>query len=413
MSQSTEKFAELLTEGVYRIRIIESKTIQILQDELGYAIGRDGGSAIEYWRKGHIPKLSEVENLAREIVKRGQLERAWLEQFLDSADHPAVNGLCDELFPAQVSSNNHHPAPSLIDVPEEIFPTYDGKLLPGDEFDPFIVGPPIIDPRYFFGRAYEINRIFGLWRRFPLQNVAVIGKRRSGKTSLLHYIKNIILADPGRLRPGQKSDWLPQPERYRWVFVDFQDARMCSRERLMRYLLTRLGMPVPNPCDLNNFLDTICEHLRRSTLLTLILMDEINAALASPELDQQFWGSLRSLCTNLTGGKLAFMLTSDELPARIALERGKPSPFFNIFGHTFQLKPFTESEARDLINSSPRPFSEADIEWLLSQSGRWPCLLQLLCHIRLTALEYGETGDDWKADGIRQLAPYWYLLSGS
>jgi hypothetical protein len=45
-----EQFAQLLTEAVHRIRFRESKTIQIVQDELGYALGRDGGSMIEYWR---------------------------------------------------------------------------------------------------------------------------------------------------------------------------------------------------------------------------------------------------------------------------------------------------------------------------------------------------------------------------
>ena len=81
MSRSTEKFARFLTEGVHRIRLREAKTIQVVQDELGYALGREGESAIEYWRKGHLPpKLGDIEKLARLIVTRGRLERDWLEQ---------------------------------------------------------------------------------------------------------------------------------------------------------------------------------------------------------------------------------------------------------------------------------------------------------------------------------------------
>ena len=69
MSKSPEKFARLLTEAVHKIRIHESKTIKktirIVQDELGYALGREGGSCIEYWRKGHIPVgIDSVEKLA-------------------------------------------------------------------------------------------------------------------------------------------------------------------------------------------------------------------------------------------------------------------------------------------------------------------------------------------------------------
>jgi hypothetical protein len=399
MTRTEEKFAELLTQGVLRIRIAESKTVQAIQDELGYALGREGGTAVEYWRKGHIPtKMTEVETLAREIVKRGGLKRDWLAEFLAVADYPYLARLVEELFLDQNQINRPPASPE---------PRPASAPLDTEPFDSFIVGPPILSPRYFFGRDYELKRIFGLWRRFPLQNVAVIGQKRSGKTSLLHYLMNIAVTEPQDLRPGQKTDWLPQPERYRWVFVDFQDARMLSRERLLRHVLTCLGLPLPEPCDLANFMDVVSDSL---TSPAIILMDEISAAIDSPELDQQFWGSLRSLGTNFTGGNLAFLLTSHEPPALLANERGKPSPFFNIFGHSLTLRPLPEQEARELIAHSPIQFTPEDVEWILAESAGWPWLLQILCHIRLTALEFGETGDAWKQQGIRQIAPYWYLI---
>ena len=57
-------------------------------------------------------------------------------------------------------------------------------------------------------------------KRHPLQNAAIIGKRRIGKTSLLHYLKNITATPKEELRQQQKSDWLPNPEIYKWIFVD-------------------------------------------------------------------------------------------------------------------------------------------------------------------------------------------------
>jgi hypothetical protein len=394
----TEKFARLLTEGILRVRLVESKTIQAVQDELGYALGREGGSAIEYWRKGHIPpKLSDIEKLGRELVRRARLERAWLEQFLDSAEHPNPAKLCDELFPSTPLP------PPIITLPPPLPP-------PIITSNPFIIGPPISEPHCFFGRNYELKRIFDLFKRFPLQNVAIIGMKRSGKTSLLHYLRSITTVAPSQVRAGQFTSWLSNPDQYRWIFVDFQDARMGVRERLLRYLLVHLEIAAPEPCDLTNFLDAVSQEL---TTPTIILLDEISAALDAPELDQQFWGSLRSLGTNLTGGKLAFVLTATELPAHLAYERGKPSPFFNIFGHTFKLGPLTEPEALELIGSSPHPFDAPDVEWILLESGRWPCLLQILCHARLTSLQDGETGDGWKREGRRQMAPYWYLIGNS
>lgn len=384
MTRSREKFAQLLTEAVHKIRIRDSKTIkktiQIVQDELGYTLGREGGSCIEYWRKGHVPAtMGDVEKLARELVKRGGLGREELEQLLSSADHPRPEILCDELFP----------------------------LDPLKELAPFVVGPPVGHPRQFFGREQALKRIFSLWECLPLQNVAVIGLHRSGKTSLLRYLQNITTATSAELRPGQHTDWLSKPERYQWIYVDFLDARMGDRERLLRYLLTSSNMPMPEVCDLNSFLDIVSEHLQRPTL---VLMDEIGAGMAAPELDQQFWWSLRSLGSNLTDGKLGFLLTAHEVPSVLAHEYHKPSPFFNIFGHTLRLGPLSEAEARELVVSSPRPFDSVDVEWILTQSGRWPALLQILCHTRLTALEEGQSGDAWQEESLRRMAPFRYLL---
>ncbi len=98
--KSTESFARLLTEGVHRISLQESKNIAVIQDELGYALNKKGGSSVEYWRKGNIPvRMADIEVLARELTRRGGLERSWLERFLRSAGHPAADTLVDELFP--------------------------------------------------------------------------------------------------------------------------------------------------------------------------------------------------------------------------------------------------------------------------------------------------------------------------
>lgn len=408
MSISAQRFAKLLGEAIYRVRFREDKPIQVVQDELGYALGKAGGSAIEYWRKGHVPqKASELEALARELVARGGFAtREQMEQFLLSGGYPSPSDLCDRLFPCDSAQAAIARKPSPAGPPRPAAKG-SGSGLSQEDLAPFVVGPPIIHPRQFFGREAELKRIFDLWRRFPLQNVAVIGLHRSGKTSLLHYLKNITTTPPAQLRPGQRTDWLPQPERYRWVFVDFQDSRMCSQGSLLRYLLTSLEMPIPDPCDLSTFMDVVSHRLQNPTL---ILMDEVGAGLAAPELDQQFWWSLRSLASSQTDGNLGFLLTCHTLPAQLSHEYGKPSPFFNIFGHTLTLGPLTEEEALALIASSPQPFDAADAAWIVTESGRWPALLQILCHTRLTWLECGRSDDKWKEEGLAQVVTYRHLL---
>ncbi len=305
--------------------------------------------------------------------------------------------------PAMPLAQPAEPPTRLLDMVEPTTPR-----TPTDQLPPFLAGPPITHPGRFFGRERELKRLFNLLKRPPLQNAAIIGPRRSGKTSLLHYLKNVTTAAPEQLRPGQRSDWLPRPESYRWLFLDFQDPRFGSREELLRYLLLCLNLPLPDPCNLDRFLSVVRRGLQTPTV---ILFDEIGVALERyPELDNSFWEALRSLATNQAGGNLAFILASHSAPDQLARQSNLGSPFFNIFGYTTTLGPLAEPEARELISTSPISFPETDIEWILAQAGRWPILLQILCRERLVTLEEGEAGETWREDGLRQMAPFQYLL---
>jgi hypothetical protein len=281
---------------------------------------------------------------------------------------------------------------------------------PNRDKSPLIVGPPITQPRHFFGRENELKRLFTLWRNLPLQNAAIIGPRRSGKTSLLYYLKTITTTPLDQLRPNQRNDWLPQPERYRWVYVDFQDPRLKTQAGLLQYLLTGLQLPTPRTCNLETFMDTVSLGLRNPTI---ILMDEIGVALQRyPELDDSFWESLRSLATNQVNGNLAFVLASHETPVELAHHSGHSSPFFNIFGYTAFLAPLNKAEARELIASSPISFPRQHVEWILKQSRCWPILLNILCRERLAALEEGQTTAQWRKSGVLQMKPFQSLLEG-
>ena len=115
MPQSARKFADLLTEAVYVIAHREKITIQALHDELGYALGREqsAGSALKYWRKGHIPaELDDIEALAQALVERQGLSTAQsLAQFLESAGHPYPQAVLQTCFPAPAPPPPISPAP--------------------------------------------------------------------------------------------------------------------------------------------------------------------------------------------------------------------------------------------------------------------------------------------------------------
>ena len=265
-----------------------------------------------------------------------------------------------------------------------------------EELSPFIAGFPIADPHRFFGRERELKRLFDLWKRSPFQNAAIIGPARSGKTSLLLYLQNLVFPS---------SPLLP----YRWIFVDFQDPRMGSRERLLRHLLDKLDLPIPNLCDMAGFMDMVTGRLQTPTV---ILLDEVGVALQRyPELDDAFWEGLRALASSQeVGGNLAFALASHQLPVQLAHATGHSSPFFNIFGYTTYLGPLTELEARKLIAISPIPFPPDDVEWILAQSRCWPILLQILCRERFAALQEDKVDDTWRNGGLQQMVPFQHLV---
>lgn len=388
-----EHFALILGKAVHLIAALENKSIKIIQDEIGYEIGRRGGSPIDYWRRGHVPEEdAEIEQLARILVKRKGIQSPnILCQLLVSARFPQTAALCQQLFPQDT-------------IPYKPFSNIDLN----QSSSPFIVGPPILSPRQFFGRETQLKRIFGLVAHFPLQHIAIVGPRRSGKTSLLHYLRMITTTASSRLRPGQKNSWLHQPDAYRWVYVDFQDARMHQQETLLRYILTGLELPVPEHCSLSNFLSTVSDHL---VLPSIILMDELERAFRARGLEQEvLWESLRSLACNSTDGRLGLIVASKEFPYSMQDQvKESSSPFLNIFGHTVQLGPLTQSESYQLIASSPQPFELEDVEWILACSQGWPVLLQALCQARLEMLD--ESGEAWKEDALHQIALYNHLLS--
>lgn len=97
-----ETFAELLTEAIHIIKRRQAKPISVVQDELMYAIGRQTGNPIEYWRKGHIPgDQAEFARLARELMARGKLSRSWLERFWGCTDYLGLGEVVNELFAAE------------------------------------------------------------------------------------------------------------------------------------------------------------------------------------------------------------------------------------------------------------------------------------------------------------------------
>ena len=391
---SAAKFSQLLTAAIRTVKARTGKKIEIIQDEIGYELGRNGGSYIAYLRKNNLPSdFESLELLTRHLISLQALDAQLSRDLLESGGHPEADSLVHHWF--------EHTGEQASKSSASAHRTNYQK--------PFIVGPPISHPKQFFGRKRETRRIFNFLSGIPLEHTAIVGPRRSGKTSLLNYVRQLPMADAADLRPDQVGSTLPHPERYQTIFIDFQDPRMRSLNSLLQHLLKGMDVIPPNAVDLDQFMDLVAEPLSQRP--TVIMFDELAAGLSSPSLDLSFWWAMRSMINLAGNGGLAFIIASAGDPAGMALENDKASPFFNIF-NTVPLGPMTVDEARDLINSSPIPVS-ADMQvWMLEKSGRWPCLLQILCRDFLDSQEAGETDTLWQNDALIQFKNYAALLNG-
>ena len=77
-------------------------------------------------------------------------------------------------------------------------------------------------PAAFFGRQRETARLAARIASDPPQSVAIVGDRRVGKSSLLNYISH----------PEVVGDYLEEPEKTIFLFLDFQEEQRPSIEPL-------------------------------------------------------------------------------------------------------------------------------------------------------------------------------------
>ena len=272
-----------------------------------------------------------------------------------------------------------------------------------------IPGIPISHPSQLFGQTEVLKRIYRAWQQPTiLQHVALIGAKRSGKTSLLKYLQHIIYTPLAELRLEQPQGWNNwQPVNFKFVFIDFQRIAMSNPESLFRNILKQLNVAIPESCDLIYLSKLLEANLKKPTI---ILMDEIGAGLKAPALDRSFWANLRALGSI---GQLGFVITAHEAVHTLVQDDDKESSFFNIFGHTIPIEPLPEWDACALINSFARPFPTAEIDWLLEKSGRWPALLQILSDERIYALDNNDRTNNWKINGLERIKPFLYLFKSS
>ena len=287
--------------------------------------------------------------------------------------------------------------------------------------NPFTYGNPISGPERFFGRQREVEQVFSRLRNREAESSSIVGERRVGKTSLLHYLAH----------PEVRRKFGVDSPHYVFIYTDLQmvDATM-TPDRLIRRLMRQLALQAPDEDmrraaeelrqaeTIDNFaMADLFDVVDMKNLHVVLLLDEFEKVTTNANFGPDFFYGLRSLAIqhNLT------LITSSrsELIELTHSEVIKSSPFFNIFAN-INVRLFTEKEALQLISTSTDGtgvrFSESETALLFRIAGFHPFFLQAACHFLfesyLNCLEAPERErflfKEFREEATPHLDDYWF-----
>ncbi len=240
--------------------------------------------------------------------------------------------------------------------------------------NPYLNRVAIKDPAQFFGRAREVSKIFSRIGASRPQSISVVGDRRIGKSSLLHFINNQQV----------RARYLDRTEFFAFAFIDLQQKRRLTLTEFFRELFTLVAREVNDDSvrQMDPTFDSVralLENFRREGRKLVVLFDEFDAITTNHAFDLEFYSFLRSVANNYD---VAYVTSSArDLQELCHTQLIADSPFFNIFTNVF-LRSFNRSEALDLIS---KPSAEAGLPLegysrrIMEIAGHLPYFLQIAC----------------------------------
>ncbi|MCE5272683.1 protein kinase [bacterium] len=264
--------------------------------------------------------------------------------------------------------------------PEESKPTAQAPTSPqpagGSLQNPYLSRKMLRDSRSFFGRRREISTIYGRIGASRPQSVSIVGERRIGKSSLLHYIND----------PENRRAWLRDHEHYTFIFMDFQEKRSVPLSGFFASLFENLSLEtgisldeLPQP-DYNGF-KKVCEEFDRRNRKLVLLFDEFESITKNKNFDPEFFSFLRSAANNYN---VAYITSSVKNLQELCYNREiSDSPFFNIFSN-LNLSAFSEEEALEFVSQPSRAAGhplEEHFETVVDLAGYFPFFMSIACSV--------------------------------
>jgi class 3 adenylate cyclase len=226
----------------------------------------------------------------------------------------------------------------------------------------------------FFGRQTLIKRIMGRIGAARPQSVSIVGERRIGKSSLLHYLN----------LPSTRLELLDRPGSFIYVFIDFQQLRATGPDDIIGVIFKELErtlgdkIEIASPANYEG-MRLLAEAAREAGYKLILLCDEFESVTKNDKIKPDFYSYFRSLANNYP---LAFVAASGRhLKDMCVTHEISDSPFFNIFSvqHVGLFRP---EEAQELVSvpsaAAGTPLAPL-VEDIIREAGLYPFFLQMLC----------------------------------
>jgi transcriptional regulator with XRE-family HTH domain len=273
--------------------------------------------------------------------------------------------------------------------------------------NPFIYGTPV-PPEKFYGRQREMGEVRDRIGSRVAQSINIVGFRRIGKTSLLHYIKG---------RPGEFVGAEYQPL---IVSLDLSDSRFHRpegiTEGLRRGILEEQRGKEPWRASENEnpwaVVDGL-EALRDRGARLIVLLDEFEA-IATPGRVELFQGWGEDWRSKASAGLLTLVVASKRPIGEVYQELGLTSPFGNIFSKTV-LGVLEGADWHRLVRDgfAGGKVDDVTMEWIDGLAGGWPFYVQMAGSLLWQEKSMEMAERRFRSETTERFAELWRNLSGA
>ena len=273
---------------------------------------------------------------------------------------------------AAVDTDTAYPVCKVLKVdPDEILKPSQEWTVPGHcgkkGANPFNYGSPV-EPDRFYGRWSARSDIKNRIGAKTAQSINIVGLRRMGKTSLLHYVQKRI-----------HEFCLPE-QKPLVVSLDFQNPKFHSPQGIIEGVRREIKDATKQllwTCEENNDAFAIEDglmNLRNQGYRLIVMIDEFEGIAKRLETFQD-WGEDWRAKTN--AGLLTLVMATKRPLNEIYEPLQLTSPFHNIFSTTV-LGAMAPEEWQPLVKDGVETQVSDDVlSWIGRLAGGWPFLVQM------------------------------------